>query len=123
MSVGGAIPPSASHFFKTTIMELNLDQIESAFKILKDADGEDIQRVIKWLGKEDQILKQLVMGASDLDLKNCIQEREELIKKPFWDNVIDGEYNMKYIAQKVWNDLHNNDALIYNDFESYWKSI
>ena len=24
------------------------------------------------------------------------------------------------VAKKVWDDIHNNDTLIYNDFEAYF---
>lgn len=103
-------------------MELNEKQINQAIELLKIADGEDLQYILVEIGMDDQILKQLILSASDLDLRNCIEERESLNEKPFWDNVRDTEARIKEEARKVWVDAYNNDTLIYNDFESYWNS-
>lgn len=93
----------------------NLQEIHDAI-----ANGNEIGVEGDWIHIS---LKELIMNASDFEINNCIKEREELTKKPFWDNVIDSEYNKKIIAKKVWDDIHNNNTLIYNDFDSYWKSF
>jgi len=31
--------------------------------------------------------------------------------------------NKKSIMRKVWNDIHNNDTLIYNNFDDYYKDF
>jgi hypothetical protein len=103
-------------------MELNSQQLSQIIELLESADGEDLQFILKQIGMDDQVLKQLVFSASDLQLRNCIEERECLIEKPFWDNVRDTEMRIKEESRKVWDDMFNNDTLIYGDFDSYWES-
>ena len=55
-----------------------------------DLDGETAEDILEQLGLREQVFKQ----------------------------VLDSE---KYIiAEKVWNDIFNNDALIYNNFSDYY---
>lgn len=67
-------------------------QIELLVAELKklDLDGETAEDILEQLGLREQVFKQ----------------------------VLDSE---KYItAEKVWNDIFNNDALIYNNFSDYY---
>jgi hypothetical protein len=70
-------PRSSSLKHKT--MELSNDNLTLAIELLSKADGEDIQHILCKIGMDDQILKQLVMSASNLELNNCIEERETII--------------------------------------------
>lgn len=63
-------------------MELNyLDGIKIVVDILKKADGEDMDTIIKESGFEDYLLRSLMMKASDEELNNLIEER-----KSIWNN-------------------------------------
>jgi hypothetical protein len=57
-------------------MELNHYDLSIAIDILSKADGEDIQFIIWKIGMSEQLLRQLVVNASDLELENCIEERK-----------------------------------------------
>ena len=48
---------------------------------------------------------------------NNLQETEVLKKAT---ELLEKE---KSVAEKIWNDIFNNDTLIYNDFESYWNDF
>jgi hypothetical protein len=56
-------------------MKLNNSQIIDAINLLNDADGEDLQFILNKIGMDDQILKQLIMTSSDLNLSNALDER------------------------------------------------
>jgi hypothetical protein len=100
-------------------MNLSEQQINDSIQLLRDADGEDLNYILKKIGMDNQLLKQLVMNASSLALSNCLEERTA-----FWINVPNSasniEIQIKEEARKVWEAIYNNDTLIYNDFESYW---
>jgi hypothetical protein len=105
-------------------MELNKQQLTEAISILESADGEDIQYIIEKIGMQHQLLRQLfVTETSDLVLKNLIEERDEVNSKPLWASIIDDNHQLKSVANKVWNDIFNNDTLIHGDFESYWNDF
>lgn len=89
-------------------MELTNTQKNDIINVLKDADGEDLQFILSQVGMEYQLLKQLINTATDFDLLNAIEEKEKNI--------------LKDTAKKVWNDIFNNETLIYNDFETYWNN-
>ena len=42
-----------------------------------DVDGETMQYIIKSVGMEEQMLRQIGMTASDLDINNLLEERSE----------------------------------------------
>lgn len=42
-----------------------------------EVDGEMMQYIIKSVGMESQMLKQIGMNASDLDINNLLEERNE----------------------------------------------
>jgi hypothetical protein len=74
---------------------------------LRNADGEDTQYILEKIGMDQQMLSQLVATASNFDLINVLDERGIL----------------KDTCKKVWEDIFNNDTLIYNNFESYWENF
>ena len=88
-------------------MQLTITQKIDAINILADADGEDNQYILEKIGMDQQMLSQLVATASNFDLINVLDERGIL----------------KDACKKVWEDIFNNDTLIYNNFESYWENF
>lgn len=52
------------HLLKETIQNLN------------DVDGETLEYIIRKLGMEEQILRQLFLKSDDFTIKNIIEERE-----------------------------------------------
>ena len=105
-------------------MNLTQNQIIEAVAILIGADGEDVEQVVRELSMENQILRQLFLSASDHDVNNLIEERESLVgETSFWDNVRNTEWQVMERCRKVWDDLHNNDTLTFNNFEDYYKHI
>ena len=74
-----------------------------------DIDGETMEYILNKVGMSDQILKQLLMKTSDLNLKNLLEEKSSFIKLE--------------VAKKVWDDFCNNETLIYSidDFQKYFK--
>ena len=88
-------------------MELTITQKIEAINILANADGEDTQYILEKIGMDNQMLCQLVATASNFDLINVLDERGIL----------------KDTCKKVWEDIFNNDTLIYNNFESYWENF
>jgi len=47
-------------------------------------------------------------------------EKDSIHWEMFKNDCIEKE---KGLAEKIWNDIFNNDTLIYNDFESYWNDF
>jgi hypothetical protein len=74
-----------------------------------DIDGETMEYILNKVGMSDQVLKQLLMKTSDLNLKNLLEEKSSFIKLE--------------VAKKVWDDFCNNETLIYgiDDFQKYFK--
>jgi hypothetical protein len=74
-----------------------------------DIDGETMEYILNKVGISDQILKQLLMKTSDLNLKNLLEEKTSFIKLE--------------VAKKVWDDFCNNETLIYgiDDFPKYFE--
>lgn len=95
-----------------------------AIENLNGADGEDTQYLVEVLNMKDQLLRQLFLSADDQTISNLIEERESIVGEiPFWDGVRNTEYAIKERCRKVWDDLHNNDTLTFNNFEDYYKHI
>jgi hypothetical protein len=46
-------------------------------------------------------------------------EKDSVHWEMFKNDCLEKEKNS---AEKIWNDIFNNDTLIYNDFESYWNN-
>ena len=63
-----------------------------------DIDGETMEYILNKVGMSDQVLKQLLMKTSDLNLKNLLEEKSSFIKLE--------------VAKKVWDDFCNNETLI-----------
>jgi hypothetical protein len=64
-------------------MELTTTKKTDVINILKDADGEDLENILFQIGMDNQLLKQLIMSATDLDLFNALEERKVFnIKTP-----------------------------------------
>jgi hypothetical protein len=59
-------------------MELKSKQLNQAIELLKNADGEDLHFILKQIGMDAQILKQLIFSASELELLNCIEDNGRL---------------------------------------------
>lgn len=57
-------------------MVLSDYDLNIAILLLGKADGEDIQYILRRIGMDEQLLRQLVVNASDLELENCIEERK-----------------------------------------------
>ena len=88
-------------------MQLKQCEKIEAINILSNADGEDTQYILEKIGMDNQMLKQLAFSANNFDLINVLDEHGIL----------------KDTCQKVWDDIFNNDTLIYNNFESYWGNF
>lgn len=43
--------------------------------------------------------------------------------KDTWQEIHNNEFYVKEVAEKVWNDIFNNDTLTYNTFEDYYKNL
>ena len=61
---------------------MNNNQKSSADHIIEhllaiEVDGEMMEYIIKSVGMESQMLKQIGMNASDLDINNLLEERSE----------------------------------------------
>ena len=76
-------------------------ETDKIIAMLKNVDGETMQYILNKVGMEDQMLKQLVGTADKLDLKNIFEDT----------------------ARKVYEDIFNNDTLIYNTFDEYWNNF
>ena len=104
---------------------MDTKQIIDALKLM-DVDGDTMQYILREVHLESQLLKQLVMTSNDLDLTNAIEERlsfnESDSLKDFWREVYNREGELRSMAKRVWDDIHNNDTLIYNNFEDYYKT-
>jgi hypothetical protein len=61
------------------------------------------------------------------DIRFCIGISELLppdeTLKSFWNEVINAEFELQKMAEKVWNDIYNNGTLTYNTFEEYYKNL
>jgi hypothetical protein len=68
---------SQGHTFWRAIS--NRNQVDEAIAILEDIDGDQLEQLINKLGMEDQILRQLVMKASDQTLDDLLKEKKSLI--------------------------------------------
>jgi methylphosphotriester-DNA--protein-cysteine methyltransferase len=60
---------------------MDSNQNQSANHIIEylkeiEADGETLQYIVDALGMSDQLLRQLFLQASDLDINNLIEERD-----------------------------------------------
>ena len=69
-------------------------------------------------------------GWSVVGSHQVVHEQNRFAGTQHKDTIIEREYSIsmqkgsnKEIAKKVWDDIFNNNTLIYNDFESYWKNI
>jgi hypothetical protein len=104
-------------------------KIANVIQLLKDidVDGETMQHILEQVCMEDQMLKQLMLGAEDLDIENNLELREELQDKDSlkfeWNQIRSQATKEKAIAKKVWDDFCNNDTLTFNTFEEYWNYI
>ena len=58
-------------------------KIENIINTLKEMEvnGEQMQYILEQVGMENQMLKQLIMTANNLDLINCLEERREIENK------------------------------------------
>ena len=81
MVLGGVRLPTTmlkfTHMTTTTLPVLN-EKVQIIIDMLKEinADGETMEHIIREVGMEDQVLRQLTMGADDIDLDYLIQERD-----------------------------------------------
>lgn len=106
-----------------------MEKVEQIIELLKEVkvDGDTMEFIIRQVGLDEQILKQLVLSSNDLPLKNALEERESFNNedslKNIWQNVYNREYELKSMAKKVWEDVYNNDTLYTNTFEDYWKDL
>jgi hypothetical protein len=60
-------------------MVLSDYDLNIAILLLGKADGEDIQYILRRIGMDEQLLRQLIITAPYIQLRNCIEERESLI--------------------------------------------
>jgi hypothetical protein len=108
---------------KLEIMKNNkVEQIINAL-LKMDVDGETMQYIVGKVNLESQLLKQLMLTERESDIKNNLELRYEFkdeTLKDFWTQIVNEGDVIKSTAQKVWEDLHNNDHLIYNTFEEYY---
>lgn len=88
---------------ETQLMKSHPNMVEEIIDMLKyiDVDGETMQYILKEVCMEEQMLRQLAGTSDKLNLKNTFED----------------------MARKVYEDILNNDTLIYNTFEEYWNNF
>jgi hypothetical protein len=87
-----------------------VNEVIATLKSLDDnfgVDGETMEYILEQVGIKSQILRQLVMGNPERIVKELLEEKIEISEK------------YKY-CKKVWDDMCNNDTLIYNSFDDYF---
>jgi hypothetical protein len=67
-----------------------------------------------------QDLNNFNIQAKEFCSKVWVNHRFHTRKQFFEDNKIK-HFEMKYIIHEVWDDLENNDTLMFNNFEKYWE--
>ncbi len=89
------------------------DKVKEVIQILNtldngdSVDGETMEYILEQVGMKSQMLRQLVMGNPERIVKELLEEKVEISEK------------YKY-CKKVWDDMCNNDTLIYNSFDDYF---
>ena len=59
-------------------MQINNDQLQQAVELLRDADGEDVQTVLRALLMEQQLCRQLIMTRPWTEVCELTMERMNL---------------------------------------------
>jgi hypothetical protein len=87
-----------------------VNEVIATLKSLDDnfgVDGETMEYILEQVGMNDQMLRQLVMGNPEIIVNELLDEKVEISER------------YKY-CKKVWDDMLNNDTLIYNSFDDYF---
>jgi hypothetical protein len=106
-------------------MELTALEKDLVVAILNRADGEDMEEIVERSTFQGYLIRSLMLGASNTDIQNVLDERNELIKRRITLVLDDVEElrrllpNMPYFEDSVQRVLSNIEiALDLNDNES-----
>jgi hypothetical protein len=55
---------------------------------LKELDGETLEHIIRTIGMEEQMLRQLIMNSPESDIKDLLEEKRLISDKHLSDNVL-----------------------------------
>lgn len=79
---------------------MNDQTTQQVIAMLLDTDGETMQTILKGVCMEEQMLKQLVVSATPLNLKNALEDREAFTRE-------DLVRRMKHVKQDA-NEIINH---------------
>jgi parvulin-like peptidyl-prolyl isomerase len=80
------------------------------FQVSADITGEQLENIINAIGMRDQMLRQLVLGASDDELVLLFRERQDLDKASRKEEILK-YYQTELIKLFDENDLDDLEAL------------
>lgn len=125
---------NAPSSINSTAITSNLNNAQHVDEIIAKlraigVDGETMEYIVEQAGLSDQLHRQYVVSKYPAQAtEELLDEKRDLEagasgKKGFWQDVYNTEFHLKATAKKVWDDLQNNDHLIYSDFDSYYNSL
>jgi hypothetical protein len=88
-------------------------QLQSVIQKLRvmEIDGDTMEYILRQVGMEEQILKQLILSADGLCLKNALELRDELEQrdsiKDFWQECTNREFELKHRLACIYEDAEN----------------
>jgi hypothetical protein len=87
------------------------------FQVSADITGEQLENIINAIGMRDQMLRQLVLGASDDELVLLFRERQDLDKASRKEEIL------KHYQTQLIKLFENHDLEDLEDLELYLPSL